>query len=330
MTPEEVDEVTHIGQVLLGDAGQTILQCVLYGIYCSGFAIGIRLYLSQTCTSRTKKALNFFLAGTFVLMTLFIVSQPAVILILIKYGLVVSLPAGIMAQAAAADLQPLLKVSLLITVWSRNIVSLIADIFIAWRASVVWYDNKAVKWILIIFMGADIAVSLVDGISDSQVELSGTNNSVITLDGIVFVVSLSVNIVATCLIGFRAWTYHNSMRVISIRRGKNRVESIFLLLVESGTVYALLQILNIIIRELDVKAADLSPIGYAGESVAQLNIYAAALNPVVIFILVQTQNTDEQRSHSSRHLEENPPLPLSQQLAGPTLNRSESVVVAEP
>ncbi|KAF9065750.1 hypothetical protein BDP27DRAFT_1450050 [Rhodocollybia butyracea] len=296
MTPEEVEEVTHIGQVLWGNTAQTILQSVLYGIYCSGVALSICLYSSNKCASRAKNASTFFLVGTFVLMILYIVSQSAAILTLIKYGLVVSLPGGIMSQAAAADLQPLLRLSQLITIWSRSIVSLIADAVIAWRASGVWVGNKAAKWTLVVLMLADIAVSLVDDIADSRLELSpnsNVSNSIVALDGIVFAVALSVNMVATCLIGFRAWTYHNSMRAISIRRKKSRVEGIFLLLVESGTAYALFQIINIIIRELDVKAADLSPIIYAGESVEQLNIYAAALNPVVIFILVQTQDMDE-------------------------------------
>ncbi|KAF9062615.1 hypothetical protein BDP27DRAFT_1336419 [Rhodocollybia butyracea] len=316
MTPKEVEEVTHIGQVLWGNAAQTILQCVLYGIYCSSVAISICLYSSKKCTSGAKKASTFVLVGTFVLMILYIASQPTVSLILIHYGLVVPLPGGILSQAAAADRQLLLRLGQLITIWSRNIISLIADAVIAWRASAVWVGNQAVNWILVVFLLADIAVSVVDIIVDSRSDLSANSNSnsIVTLDGIVFVVSLSVNLAATCLIGFRAWTYRNSMRAISIRRKKSRVEGIFLLLVESGAIYALLQIINIIIRELDVKEANLSPIGYAGESVEQLNIYAAALNPVVIFILVQTQDVDE---HSFR-------IPtLSQQLSG-TQSRLES------
>ncbi|KAF9060149.1 hypothetical protein BDP27DRAFT_1430403 [Rhodocollybia butyracea] len=205
--------------------------------------------------------------------------------------------------------------------WLQNIIGLIADGVIAWRAWAVWMDNKKVKWTLFVLMFADIAptpgVSLADAVAtDIGYDHQDLSQSQI-LDGVTFVLSLSVNMVATCLIAFRAWTHHKSMRSILIRRKRSKVEEILLLLVESGAIFALLQLLVLILDELETNIGHIDEhLLFAAISINQVYAMAAGLNPVAIFILVQTKNTYEQ----SFHLEEVPTL--SQQLQSQQISNS--------
>ncbi|KAF9072047.1 hypothetical protein BDP27DRAFT_1320988 [Rhodocollybia butyracea] len=281
MTPEEVTELSNVGLVLFQNSFQAILMLILSGIYCLAFCIGLYLYWKNTAATVAKKALICVLLGTFVLMLLRLVCYMAPGLKLVKYGLVVTLPGGIMEQIVVADTQSQVTVYVFISTWSTNIIIAITDAVIVWRAWAIWVDNMKVRWTLLLVMLADI---------DYQ-------NSSITLDWVNFILSLSVNIIATCLISFQAWLHHKSIESISITRKRTKGERTLLLLVESGAIYALLQLLTIITSALSAKAPSVSPIYITTLLTTQFYTAAAALNPVAIFILVQTQNTYEQSFH---------------------------------
>ncbi|KAE9389426.1 hypothetical protein BT96DRAFT_1025046 [Gymnopus androsaceus JB14] len=236
------------------------------------------------------------LSGTFVLVTVAFIGNLTENFVLVKYSLRVSLPGGIFAQAEAADSQPLFQIWEQIINWSGNIEQFIADLIIAWRAWALWPNNKTVQWTLISLVLADIGVTIADSVVDTRKELSGANQSV-TLDWVISVLSLLVNVVATSLIAYRAWMYHNSINFVSIRRRKTQMESILLIIVESGGFFGIMQVLTIIFEKLDVNAVAFSPLDLGTRFIINLYSYVAALNPVVIFILVQTQNTYEQSMH---------------------------------
>ncbi|KAF9064014.1 hypothetical protein BDP27DRAFT_1367561 [Rhodocollybia butyracea] len=283
MTPEEVADTSAIGLMIMQDVGLIIvLSSVFIGIYCLTFCISLYIYLRDKNTGVAKKAMFSVLFGTFVLMLMVFVSNVGLLFDLVKHYLVLSLPGGIREQIAASTMQSQILVYAKMQNWLQKYYSefgepytegLIADGVIAWRAWAVWMDNKKVKWTLFVLMFADIAptpgVSLADAVAtDIGYDHQDLSQSQI-LDGVTFVLSLSVNMVATCLIAFRAWTHHKSMRSILIRRKRSKV-----------------------------------------------HILPHGLNPVAIFILVQTKNTYEQ----SFHLEEVPTL--SQQLQSQQISNS--------
>ncbi|KAE9390830.1 hypothetical protein BT96DRAFT_980111 [Gymnopus androsaceus JB14] len=236
------------------------------------------------------------LSGTFVLVTVAFIGNLTENFVLVKYSLRVSLPGGIFAQAEAADSQPLFQIWEQIINWSGNIEQFIADLIIAWRAWALWPNNKTVQWTLISLVLADIGVTIADSVVDTRKELSGANQSV-TLDWVISVLSLLVNVVGTSLIAYRAWMYHRSINVVSIRRKKTRMEAILLILVESGGIFGILQVLTVIFEKLDVHAEAFSPLDLGTRFIINLYSYFAGLNPLVIFILVQTQNTYDQSVH---------------------------------
>ncbi|KAE9402023.1 hypothetical protein BT96DRAFT_918499 [Gymnopus androsaceus JB14] len=208
-------------------------------------------------------------------------------------GLVTSLPGGLMTQEMAANLE--LSVIEILDDWSANISFLIADIAIVWRAWVLWGENQLMRWMILIMLLLDIGIGIADSVSDTKATIN-LNNNAVTLDSLSTALNLTVNIVATLLIAYRAWTHHQSNRAIS-RNKKTQVEAILLLMVESGAIFGVVQVTYIISSALDIHAAGLSPINIANSFLEALYLYSAALNPVALVILIQTGNTYEHSFH---------------------------------
>ncbi|KAF9065041.1 hypothetical protein BDP27DRAFT_1450460 [Rhodocollybia butyracea] len=264
--------------------------------------------------------MTYTLLGTFVLVLMLFVSNVASLPLLVKYDLVVSLPGGIMEQRIVADSQSHHTVYIKLSDGLINIILFIADTVMLWRAWAVWMNNKKVKWTLLMLMLADMGVSLADCIADfrtpSQV------NRVITLDWVYFLLSLFVNMIATCLIAVRTWRHRKSMRSFSVGRRRTKAGGVLLLLVESGAIFALVQLSALIINGLDSARAPPTSIRLVTFLICQLYVFAAAFNPVAILILVHIQNTFEQSFQLSS---ENSTLSQLAQSQVPTIsNRMES------
>ncbi|KAE9392593.1 hypothetical protein BT96DRAFT_944549 [Gymnopus androsaceus JB14] len=154
---------------------------------------------------------------------------------------------------------------------------------IVWRAWAVWAENRLIKWSLLIILLVDISI----GIADSAVDIKAVininndvNTNTVTLDWISVIFNLIVNVVGTSLIGYKAWTHHLSVRAIAHNK-KTQVETVLLLLVESGAILGVVQCSD--------------------------NDNLQALNPIAVVILVQTRNTYEH----SFHLEDVPSLEIN-------------------
>ncbi|KAE9383117.1 hypothetical protein BT96DRAFT_1040257 [Gymnopus androsaceus JB14] len=223
-------------------------------------------------------------------------------LLSIKSGLVVLLPEGIMAQEMAANLE--IAVTNILEGWSGNV--LIADMAIVWRAWALWTENRLIKWTLLITLLVDIGISIADAIVDTKEYLKFNVDNIVALDWVNTVLNLAVNIVATLLIAHRAWTHHQLTHAI-LRNKKTQVEVILLFMVESGAIFGVVQVSNIIIQAFDIHAAPVSSLENANNFLSLLFVYSSALNPVALVILFRTGNTYEQ----SFHLEDIPTLEIN-------------------
>ncbi|KAE9384095.1 hypothetical protein BT96DRAFT_1101852 [Gymnopus androsaceus JB14] len=225
----------------------------------------------------------------------------------VKFGLVVSLPGGLLAQEMAANLKGI--GTNILTEWCANIMFLIADTAIVWRAWALWAENRLIKWMLLIILLADIGglfcVNIADAIVDTKAEFN-LNFNVFTLDWLSTALNLTVNIMATLLIAYRAWTYHQSTCGI-LHNKTTQVEAILLLMVESGAIFGVIQVINMIFAVLEIHTARFSPVNYADTFLAALYINSAAFNPVALVILTQTGNSYEH----SFHLEDVPSLEIN-------------------
>ncbi|KAF9066395.1 hypothetical protein BDP27DRAFT_1019559 [Rhodocollybia butyracea] len=235
MTPEEVSAIKHLGSLVFLNSAVETLNCVLYGIYCLALAIAIYIYyVGNGGIGCAKKKMLCLLLVSFIGVSIVLFIPAAEALVQIEDPLIVSIPGGGIVPSAIVNSELLLEVCSQMSDWVSIIILLTANTVIVWRAWSVWTDNKTVQRILLFSMLANI---------DSQLSLNiHDTGHALTLDWVAFMMSLSVNIIATSLIAFQAWEHHKSTKYLSMGKKKTKGEGILLILVESGAVYALFQV----------------------------------------------------------------------------------------
>jgi len=225
------------------------------------------------------------------LIMLCICTDIIICLVFDKYDLVKSLPDGLVAQEMSAQSQSAATVSMKLQIIAENMMFVIADTIIVWRAWVIWAESRKIQIFMVIVLLVDLGVNIADGIVDARVDsdLSFIGRST-TLDWIVVVINLTVNTTATLLIVYRAWKHHQSKEALSLTQTpKTQVEAILMLLIESGALFAAIQVLYIVFSVLDESAILGSPVNILYGFIAGLYEISSAFNPVAIVILVQTK-----------------------------------------
>ncbi|KAE9388307.1 hypothetical protein BT96DRAFT_947721 [Gymnopus androsaceus JB14] len=182
-------------------------------------------------------------------------------LVFVKFGLMVPLSGGLIAQIEASDSK--VMVLDIFNIWSQDLTFLIADIAIAWRAWALWAENRLIRWTLLVILLADIGISIAYSIVDTK---AAANLTLLIM------------------------THYQSTLTIS-RNKKTQVQTILLLLVRSSAICGVVQVANIIFNALNSSAAVFLSVEEAAPFITSLYSYSAALNPAALVILVQIQNT---------------------------------------
>ncbi|KAE9406944.1 hypothetical protein BT96DRAFT_915093 [Gymnopus androsaceus JB14] len=120
----------------------------------------------------------------------------------------------------AANSQSALMSSLVLQSLCGDVMYLIADAVIVWRAWAIWVEKSNIKWSLFILLLLDIGVTIADIITDAEFDTNPNTRPIPTetLDWVGIVLSLTVNIVATLLIAYRAWAHHRSIQTFAPNR----------------------------------------------------------------------------------------------------------------
>ncbi|KAF9053986.1 hypothetical protein BDP27DRAFT_649728 [Rhodocollybia butyracea] len=146
--------------------------------------------------------------------------------------------------------QPLPRASLeviLIQGLLSQIMILIGDFVICWRAWVLLPHDKFWRFVLSIIMICNIGLNIapafeVPGLVTLQVASQADS---FILGWVSIATSMVVNITATSLISWKAWAHHRTMREVPAWR-KSCAERILLLLVESGAIFLVIQLFYMI------------------------------------------------------------------------------------
>ncbi|KAE9399115.1 hypothetical protein BT96DRAFT_939647 [Gymnopus androsaceus JB14] len=202
------------------------------------FIISMYIILKKENNGWAHKALIALLLVGAMMVVLTTCANIAANLLLVKFSLVVSLSGGFIEQEMAANLKT---------------IFLIADTAIVWRAWALWVENRLVKWTLFIILLGDIgslwsyfpaynllAITIADSVVDTEGSITSSDLNTVTLDWLSTVLNFKVNVVATLLIAYQAWTYYQSTRAI-LHNKKTQVETILLLMVESGAIFGVVQ-----------------------------------------------------------------------------------------
>ncbi|KAI5889533.1 uncharacterized protein SCHCODRAFT_01357952 [Schizophyllum commune H4-8] len=120
----------------------------------------------------------------------------------------------------------------------------LSDAIVAWRAWVLWPDNRWVKSSLILCVIGSLAGVTVDCVWTAQ-DVMG-ENSVRLRALMVTMPLLLTNVVATALVAAKVWYYRREIKsVIGSWRKTSQVEKVLVLLLESGCVYCLIWVVRL-------------------------------------------------------------------------------------
>ncbi|KAF9071319.1 hypothetical protein BDP27DRAFT_1322321 [Rhodocollybia butyracea] len=141
------------------------------------------------------------------------------------------------------------------------------DIVICWRAWVLLPQDIFWQVVLAIIMICHIA------------------SFIAILDPVTLATSLVVNMIATSLIGWKAWTYYRTMRELSTWR-KSHVQKTLFFLIESGAIFLVIQLFSLIGLILPQQA---------GKSLETIFLFGdtsqGALYPIAVMILVHSNHS---------------------------------------
>ncbi|KAE9388935.1 hypothetical protein BT96DRAFT_416412 [Gymnopus androsaceus JB14] len=131
-----------------------------------------------------------------------------------------------------------------------RIIWILSDGVVCWRAWVLYPFNKTVRGILALCMLGSITALLTTAILQVELVLNTRGTNGLTVSNLSYYVPLLfTNIVATVLVGYKFWRYRREIKVhiiSSSRKQTTPVESIFILLTESGVLYCIFWMLSML------------------------------------------------------------------------------------
>ncbi|KAL1707733.1 hypothetical protein EV121DRAFT_277725 [Schizophyllum commune] len=127
-----------------------------------------------------------------------------------------------------------------VLVATRRCIYLLSDAIVVWRAWVLWPNSRVAKAILSTCMCGSAVGAILNAVWTIQ-----NDRSVKTLPRIqslaLTVPLLLTNVVATSLVGLQVWYYRRDIKgSLGLYTRKSQVETVLVLLVESGCLYSLL------------------------------------------------------------------------------------------
>ncbi|KAF5368181.1 hypothetical protein D9757_011288 [Collybiopsis confluens] len=187
----------------------------------------------------------------------------------------------------------------------------VGDVIVVWRAWVLLQRDKSYKILLAVLMLANLGISIADIVLDYihiQSELQGITNS---MDWIMCIGLLLINLFAMLLIGWKLWSHQRNVEYLVARSNGHQIQKIMILLIESGALIGITQVMNLVLNIVSAYDSNLTTgFLYTYHVFTALAPVTTAWYPLIVIILV---NTGHSPVHATVHfidsdiLAEHPP-----------------------
>ncbi|KAJ3739999.1 hypothetical protein DFH05DRAFT_477718 [Lentinula detonsa] len=249
MTPEETALLASIGVTLYWNYAQLALICTMYGFYLLLAFIALVLLLKSGIPStRPRQYLLIVTLLTLGINTWGYIISVGIELVRTKY-VFAPLAAGLRAQVdlANAKAEPWSRMS----IWASNLNLFIGDATVIWRAWAIYTGHRVAQWFLVALMAFNGAMLIITSACDVAALSDNQQTAVLAISVTSIWTSLVTNLIATIFIGVKLWDHHKTMKPLYNGKQRSHVERLMLLLVESGTVLGILQLLYAIFLTLE-------------------------------------------------------------------------------
>ncbi|KAJ4470187.1 hypothetical protein J3R30DRAFT_3712037 [Lentinula aciculospora] len=251
MSPEETALLASIGITEYWNIAQLALICSMYGFYLLLAFIALVLLLKNGLPKTRPR--RYLLGITLLILGIntwaYIISV-AIELVRTEYVFApLSNGAGLRAQADVANAKALSWSRM--SIWAANLNLLIGDATVIWRAWAIYTGNRIAQWVLVVLMALNGAILITTSVCDVASLPGNLQTAVLAISVASIWTSLITNLVATSFIGVKLWEHHKTVQPLYNGKQRSQVERLLLLLVESGTVLGVLQLLYAIFLTLE-------------------------------------------------------------------------------
>ncbi|KAE9393194.1 hypothetical protein BT96DRAFT_229352 [Gymnopus androsaceus JB14] len=287
MTPSEVELLMDMATSISFYNSTYIVLCVLYGVFIPLSVMAFYLFLIKGVKGYARK----IILCSMIIVVLMTTWQSIVLLgsgiVLTKFYLVQTSNEGLQEQAITGNTAGFFW--FLQQNWPENIILLVSDATVAWRACAVWQSSRIIRYALIVLMIGNLITNLGSGITgDLETGQPGQNTVNSRMNFASLFLSLGVNMVATLAIGIKIW-YHHALTKLLYSNPNQRFSptvKMLLLLVESGALFCVMQVLTCIFAVLDAYTVAFTPLDIAYSIIVQFFGGITPIYPMAVIIIL--------------------------------------------
>ncbi|KAJ7480962.1 hypothetical protein FB451DRAFT_1556402 [Mycena latifolia] len=177
--------------------------------------------------------------------------------------------------------------------WPTATNFMISDLIVVWRASVI-SQRRWMQGLLWAVAAADVVLWICASAFTSRDAAQRSRNPTTDeqLNTISNFISLGTNLFATGVIALKGWQQRKLMTQASRAKWRGDVPRIMLVLVETGAVWAGIQLLFSILQQID--QANFTSVDLAVAVIGKAALYLAAILPTATVIIVRARRSVEQ------------------------------------
>ncbi|KAJ7481855.1 hypothetical protein FB451DRAFT_1237356 [Mycena latifolia] len=284
-TPSTDEILFILGQQMYRDSVPHSVGFLFYGIYFVFFCVYLWFAMHESTKPRATKILLAVMLLLFLSTTAQFVGDMLLSLEQIRgYLMWTDVP---LAERRALWLKKFEPAYVLEKWPTLNLM--ISDLIVIWRASVVYSQRRWWQVVLWTVAFADVVIwacafALLSRDAEERSRNPATDQGLVTTS---FFISLGTNLLGTGLMAAKARFVHssNGNAPMSFAKWKDEVSRILLLLVETGAIWAALQLVCCIMLQVDTVA--LTPFDLATAVIQKSEIYLAAILPTATLIIVR-------------------------------------------
>ncbi|KAI5899196.1 uncharacterized protein SCHCODRAFT_02523364 [Schizophyllum commune H4-8] len=124
--------------------------------------------------------------------------------------------------------------------WPSRVNYILNDALVVYRAWVLWPNNRTARGVLLLCMFCSFVGTVIECVWRTYPVFDFPRK--VSVPGLMGILLFITNLTATTLIGIRFWIYRKDVRawIAPLRSTRTRVETILMLLLESGVIYCAL------------------------------------------------------------------------------------------
>ncbi|RDB27835.1 hypothetical protein Hypma_002326 [Hypsizygus marmoreus] len=246
MSPEEILFLGKVGQLIDNGVAWVITLTFLHGVFVLLFGMSTASIIRRGMKKLPQLAMFIVTLASFIVATLYLGAQMASLSITVRTFFIgnteLSFPAKL--EIYRRKVFP----TNLIIAWASEIVPIISDAVVIWRAWVIFTLDR--RWLLIgpialwvgtiaSALGYLVLTSSFDGVQG--LNTGGTQQNLFTAN---IALSFATNVAATLLIGYKLWALRATVSVFSQKT--SMPVHVLIVLVESGVIYCVLQLVTLV------------------------------------------------------------------------------------